>query len=371
MVIVVAGHVSGPMKGVFQLFDNIDTGLYDLSLFNFRLKKLSSDVHTENEFDKEAARRNVPVQFFWQSTFNYVSLIRQAIAFQKQGQFDAVQTHGFKPSFLGFFLRIFCGVKWVCFMHGTTNENLKVRFYYWLDNALQRFADRTIVVSSALKDKVLGGRNSHRVMVLHNAVQIEKPMPTSPSALPARQALQVPNDSQLLACVGRFSPEKGTDVLLNAFRMVQDHQRNCHLVLLGDGQEENHLRSLAEELRIADNVHFVGHTNTPGDFVKDADGLVLPSRSEGIPNVVLEAMAMGVPIVATSVGGVPEILEHGRTARLIAPEQPKALAEAILDLLNEPDSSRAMADAANQHVKQEFSVQVRVSKLASIYESIF
>ena len=365
MLIIATKGLSGPMKGVLQLLENMDSAEYEVSLYGFQITNREEDPLVSALRD-----RRIPVKLLIQKKGSYLSLCRQVVREIREGGVDVLQTHGFKPTFLGFVARLFCRVKWVCFMHGSTSENFKVRMYNALDSILQRWADRTVLVSESQRQKILGGRNTQRVRVLHNAVDIMSPMPVSADGQPVRDRLAIPNASRIVAAVGRFSPEKGIDVLLEAFAMLVRQVDNVHLVLVGDGQERSALEGQSAGLGIDGMVHFVGHSQTPGDYVAEADLLALPSRSEGIPNVVLEAMAMGKPVVATSVGGVPEIVDDGQTGRLVPPERPDLLAQGLAELLADPELRGKLASEGRRRVREAFSVEARVAKMQILYRDI-
>lgn len=365
MLLIAANNVSGPVKGVFQLIENMDPAEFEIKLYDFQYND-----EKEDDFLNAVQAWGISVGVLIQKNRSYFSLVRQVVREVREKGYDVVQSHGFKPTFLGFFTRLFCDVKWICFMHGTTSENLKVKMYNLVDNILQRGADRTVLVSEAQRQKVLGGSNLKRVHVLHNAVDVANPMPMSAETRPVRELFGIPTESKIILTVGRFSPEKGMDVLLEAFALLVSQVENVCLVLVGDGQERPAMEQQIDRLGLNDMVHFAGYTDTPGDYVAEADVLVLPSRSEGIPNAVLEAMAMGKPVVATAVGGVPEIIIDGISGRLVAPEQPDLLAQALTEVLNDPDLYQRFVIEGKRRVQEAFSIQARVAKLQTLYSDV-
>jgi glycosyltransferase involved in cell wall biosynthesis len=232
MLIIPAGQLTGPMKGVLQLIENSGPAEFDLRLYGFQFNDAE-----ESPLVRSLRERGIPVKQLVQKNRSYWSLSRQVIREIRENDYDILQTHGFKPTFLGFVAKLSCRAKWICFMHGTTNENMKVRMYNWLDSVLQRWADRTVLVSNAQRKKILGGQNTKRVQVLHNAVDIKNPMPMSPSTQSVQEQLAIGDGDKIIVAVGRLSPEKGTDVLLEAFALLTEDRTDVHLVLVGDGQE--------------------------------------------------------------------------------------------------------------------------------------
>ncbi len=365
MVVIAADNVSGPAKGIFQLFLHIKKSDAVLLLYNFKFNKNAPD-----DFVKEAKDLGIQVNLFEQKGKSYTSLILQAVKEVRSRKIDIIQTHGFKPSLLGFFAQLFCRVKWVCFLHGTTSENIKVKIYYLIENIAQQFATRTILVSEAQRGKIFKGYDESRVRILHNAINVEQPTPVSVESQPVREVLGLPADSRLLVVVGRFSPEKGVDIFLDAVSKLSMNENDIYAILVGDGQERKRLEAQTMALHIKNNVHFVGFTKTPGDFMIDADLVVVPSRSEGIPNAVLEAMTLGKPVVATAVGGIPEIIEDGVSGSLVPSERPDLLADAIKMLLNDPAMYNRFVVNGKKRMQESFSINQRVAKLVSCYNEV-
>jgi len=365
MLLIAANNVSGPVKGVFQLIENIDPAEFEIRLYDFQY-----NAAKENLLLNAVKERGIPFGVLIQRNRSYFSLVRQVVKEIREKGYDVLQTHGFKPTFLGFCARLVCGVKWICFMHGTTSENLKVKIYNLVDGILQRGADRTVLVSAAQRKKVLGGRDTGRVHVLHNAVDVARPMPMSAAPRPVREHFGIPDVNRIVVTVGRFSPEKGMDVLLDAFSLLVRQVENVCLVLVGDGQERPALEAQVGRLGLGGLVHFAGYSDTPGDFVAEADVLVLPSRSEGIPNAVLEAMAMGKPVVATAVGGVPEVIVDGTSGRLVASEHPAMLARGLEEVLTDPELYQRFVAEGKRRVQEAFSIEARVDKLQALYRDV-
>ena len=365
MLIIAAGNVSGPTKGLFQLMENSN-----LAKVNYHLYAIQYNGAQESVFLTAVRDRGIQVSFLAQWNKSYLYLVRQVVREVRENRFAIVQTHGYKPTFLGFFARMLCKVKWICFMHGTTCENTKVRIYNLIDNILQTAAHRTVLVSQSQRDRVFGGHNGCRVQVVHNAVDPRQPMPRSANASPLRARFAIPDNGRIVVAVGRLSPEKGLDVLLDAFALLVCQCDNVHLVLVGDGQERHALEEQRSRLQLGDLVHFAGYTETPGDYVAESDVLALSSRSEGIPNAVLEAMAMGKPVVATAVGGVPEIIEDGVSGRLVPPERPDLIARALSEVLMDANVYNRLAAQGKRRVEEAFSIRSRVDRLQSLYEDI-
>ncbi len=367
MVLVAAANINaGPVKGILQFIRNIKNENVEFLLFNF----WQHNNPVPDPFEAETLKLGIPCKFIRMGRHNYLLMILDTIRAIRENNITIFQTHGFKPAFLGLCAKILCNAKWICFMHGTTAENAKVRMYNLMNNLMQRFADRTVLVTENQRPKIWGGYNKKRVKVLHNAVDINHPVKLSENHVPIRESLSLPLTSKTIVVVGRLSPEKGIDIFLQALSVVAKENPNICGIIVGDGQEKEALTKQAAFLGISDKVRFVGFTNTPGDFMIDSDMIVLPSRSEGIPNVALEAMALGKPVVATAVGGTPEVIEHEKSGLLVPSENPQGMAQAILRVLNNKDLCVSLSQNALAQVREKFSIESRCSKLIEIYSEI-
>jgi glycosyltransferase involved in cell wall biosynthesis len=169
---------------------------------------------------------------------------------------------------------------------------------------------------------------------------------TGARSKPSLLDLGVPPGREHVLCIANLRPEKGHELLLAAFSEVARRRPSAHLVLIGDGSLRPSLEADARRLGIEPNTSFLGARRDARMFLDEASMLVLASRVEGLPVVIMEAFQAGVPVVATAVGGVPEVVKHEHNGLLVAPEDPRALARAILSILEDPTKRRTLADGA-------------------------
>lgn len=260
---------------------------------------------------------------------------------------DIVQTHNVKSHFFARWLGLDKRMPWIAFHHGYTNTGALDRMYSQLDYWSLRAAYRAVVVCGPFARVIeRRGVRRERVHIQHNSV---KPF-TTPRA----------DDGSILT-VGRLSAEKGHADLFEAVASLKD----ARLVVVGDGPERAKLERQASRLG---RVVMTGHRADVAPFYAAATVFALPSHSEGSPNVVLEAMAAGVPVVATAVGGVPEILDNGRTGLLVPPRDPVAMAAAIRRLLTEPETRRALAAAASAEVEAHYTPEAYCRSMTAFYQ---
>jgi glycosyltransferase involved in cell wall biosynthesis len=204
----------------------------------------------------------------------------------------------------------------------------------------------------------------HKVEVIHNAVPVE--WFARPAAAALRASLTGGQDLPLVLTVARLDAQKGHCDLLEAATHVPD----AHFVLAGDGPERGALETQAAALGIRDRVHFLGHRTDIPDLLAACDLFVLPSRYEGLPLSVLEAMAAGKPVVASAIPGTNEAVIHGETGFLVAPGRITAQADAIRRLLVDPALARRFGRAGQARVRQEFSAETMVARVVEVYEGL-
>ncbi|NSW78202.1 MAG: glycosyltransferase [Chthonomonadetes bacterium] len=247
-------------------------------------------------------------------------------------------------------------------LRGWTGHTLQVRFYEFLDKLFLRKHDLVVAVSPTQREIAIRyGVAPERAWWIPNALDIERLPPAIASADWSEQ-IGLKSDSVLIGGVGRLSKEKGFDFLLRAFVDVHRAHPDTVLVIAGDGIERERLRRLAKRLDMELHARFLGEIPNGAQLISGLNLLVLPSLSEGMPNVVLEAFAYKTPVVATAVGGVPELVKDGETGWLVPPRNPHALAQAIRDALSNPEEARRRAENAYRHLLANFTVEKQVDK---------
>jgi glycosyltransferase involved in cell wall biosynthesis len=234
----------------------------------------------------------------------------------------------------------------------------------WLDGLLLRLSTRVITISTAVTSRFDGRRQTEKVRVVYNGVD---PAYWAPSESRARtDALPT------VLCVGRLSPEKGQATLLQAIPLVRRRVPSVRVLFVGAdvAGEAERLRGLAERLGVGDAVEFRPWMPDPRPAFGEADLIALPSRSEGFGRVLVEAAFLGIPAVASRVGGIPEVVVDGHTGLLVPPGDPAALAHAVTTLLGDPDRRRAMGQAAHTHALARFTIRRHVDGVEGVYAEV-
>jgi len=261
-----------------------------------------------------------------------------------------IQSHAVKSHFLVRLAGLHRGRCWIAFHHGYTFTDMKVRIYNRLDRWSLPAASRVVTVCHPfVSTLVSAGVRPERITVQHNSVGAFLPS-DGDTVLRLRHTLGLPPDARVLLVVGRLSYEKGQADLIEALSILrrEDARRQLRLIIVGEGPDREHLKAGAKKAGVADWVIFAGHHADVSPYYTMSDLVVLPSHTEGSPNTLLEAMAAGLPIVATAVGGVPEIVTTEKEAILVEKQSPNGLAFAIDRVLKDADLRRRTSEGARK-----------------------
>ena len=277
---------------------------------------------------------------------------------------DIVETHSVKSHFLMRMTGMHRKHRWIAFHHGYTWTSTRTRIYNRLDRLSLPSAMKVVTVcrpfGCALEEI---GVNRERIVIQHNSVRPFVPAADDQVAQ-LRRRLGIAMGTTVLLAVGRLSAEKGQFDLIRAMKLLR--KRKLRLLIVGEGPDRRRLRDIARTLRLADSVTFVGHQADVTPYYTLADLMVLPSHTEGSPNCLLEAMAAGLPVVATAVGGVPEIVSTENAAILVEKGNPSALAQAISQVLDD-ELLRAQLLTAARKTAKAYSPESYCDALLSLY----
>jgi glycosyltransferase involved in cell wall biosynthesis len=256
-----------------------------------------------------------------------------------------------------------------------TAERNVVRRSAWqrlLERGLDRMTDRYLVNSAAIVTELVsrGGLSSDKMQVIHNGIDLAGLPAFDPDRRPARAALGFDPARRLVAQVGRLEPQKDYPTFLAAAARVAATVADVDFLIVGEGRLDSSLREEAARLGIADRVRFTGVRNDVPALLGAVDVLALTSRWEGLPNVVIEAMATGAVAVATDVGGARELIVPGETGDVVAVGCADLVADAILRLLADPARASRLALAARARVEERFAVGAMVRRTEAAYAEL-
>jgi glycosyltransferase involved in cell wall biosynthesis len=366
-----ATTVTGPAKNLVE--------------FHRQLQKLPQPpVHLEiatfqrgnpdNEFTRTIQSIGIPLHRVQERSAFDAGVLGQIKSLLSQLKPDIVQTHAIKSHFL---LRLSGEYKtrpWIAFHHGYTFTSKRLLLYNRLDRWSLRAAQRVLTVNKSFaKDLISQGIAPGKITVLHNAIDPAWGARASDSSLRARtrRELGLKDIETVLLIVGRLSLEKSHVLLVQAMARLGQllPEVPVRLLIVGDGPEKSAVEQAAQSAGCLEQIVFIGHTPDVLPYYAAADIAVLASRTEGSPNSLLEAMVASLPIVATNVGGIPEIATPGETALLIPPDNVENLASALAQTITQPEESKAMGRRAHAAVLEHFTPEHRAQVLCDFYAS--
>jgi glycosyltransferase involved in cell wall biosynthesis len=323
---------------------------------------------TQHPLVKAAADAGIPVeQIADRGALSPGALLRIAGLLQRQRP-ALLHTYEYKTDLLGLVATrlVRSDARLVATVNGYTGADAKLSFYEMADVPVLRHYQSLITVSEALRSQLLAqGFPANRVITVPNACQ---PMSVTPSQVAAtRLALGLDPGQPVTAFVGRLSPEKGPQYLLQAVPQVLAAQSAARFLIVGEGPQRAELEALTRRLGLEGSVRFLGYRDDVSVLFALSNVVVVPSLREAFGLVLLEAMAQARPVVATRVGGIPEVVEAGLTGLLVPPADPTALAQAILDLLQNPEKAATMGRRGQAVVAEGFSPALMAQRVMNVY----
>ena len=293
-------------------------------------------------------------------------VVRWLVNFIRRQQIDILHTHEPKSRLYGAIAAWRSGVPQVTTLHGWTRNGFVTTLVEALDILSLRLADRIVAVSSGVAGEIQrAGIRAKKIEVIPNGIDFVG-LRVNVAGRDLRASLglaKVP----VVGAVGSLDGNKGHSLLLEAARLVADAGVDASYLIVGDGAEKQNLESLARNLGLSDRVRLAGYQSNVAAFYRVMDLFVLTSYREGTPMVLLEAMAMGKPVISMSVGGVPDVVAHSVHGFLLKDRTPQKLAAAILQLLREPKTAKRLAEAGCRRIEEEFSA----SRMAERYERVY
>ncbi len=287
---------------------------------------------------------------------------------------NVVCVHGYKAGLLGLRAGRKCGIPVVAVSRGWTGESWKVRLYEKLDRLVLRRMNKVICVSHGQADKVRNAEVSRdKICVIRNAIRTERfsrvPDPEFRQRLLAIFGANPPQ--HIIGAAGRLSPEKGFDVLIEAAAlMARGGDASFGIVLFGAGFLRDELQRRIDANGLGSRFILAGFTAELDGYMPHLDAFVQSSHTEGLPNVLLEAAAACVPVVATNVGGTAEVVVHGETGLLVPPGDADALAEGLKRLLSEPELRASLQQAGRQRVLKDFTFAAQAAAYRQLFQSL-
>ncbi|MCW1311247.1 MAG: glycosyltransferase [Candidatus Parvarchaeota archaeon] len=281
----------------------------------------------------------------------------------KQNNYDLVHVHLFPSDLFCAFVSLFIErkVKFIFSEHSIYNRRRSIRIYKPIDLFVYSRYEKIICVSDLVRDELIKyiPKLCSKTVVIKNAIPI------------IGELQENRHKVYDVLFVGRLEDVKGVDILIKAIDIIKkENSRDLVVGVVGEGPLKEEYKKLVKELNLEDNFRFLGVRRDIDGLMKISKVFVLPSRWEGLPMVILEAMANGIPIIATNVGGIPEVIEDGVDGFLVKPEDPSALSERILLALNNPSITEQLKRNAFEKVKKEYSIEKYTERILNLYKEI-
>jgi len=332
------------------------------------------------EFTERIKRSAKIVPFDLRNRFDFTKIF-QLVKIIKQKNIEIIHSQGGRADFFARVAARLASVPAVISTIAMPVEGfdvglIKKIIYLVLDRFSERFVDRYIVVSEALRKRLIEKHKipAKKIVKIYNGVEIDSDarclMPDARKKI--MQELMIPENVMLAGTIGRLVWQKGLPYFIQAIKEINARwkMQDVRYLIVGEGKERNNLEKKIKYLGLSDKVIFTGFCSDIKEILYSLDVFVLPSIREGQPIVLLEAMAMETPIVATDIEGVNETIVDGITGILVPPKNPSALAEAIVCLLKDKKKAQEMGQAGRMVVKEKFNLKDKMEQHKRLYETI-
>lgn len=299
-----------------------------------------------------------------------VSVVSRMLKICRERNVSIWHGHDYKSDALGLVLRKFHPMKLVSTVHGWGVTSKKTPLYHAVDRFSLKSYDRVICVSDKLLSECLdAGVPIGKLCEIDNAIDLSS-YKSLTEKREARTGFNIDPEKPVVVTVGRLSKEKAFDVLIQSFADLLATGLAATLLIAGDGPERESLQNQVASDGVADSVRLIGHVADPQDVYAAADVFALSSTSEGLPNSLLEAMACGVPVVATAVGAVPSVVTDESNGLLCPAGDASTLTLALNRLLSNEALRDQFSAAARDTIENRYSFKRRMQKIAAVYDGV-
>lgn len=282
---------------------------------------------------------------------------------------DLICIHGYKANIIGRIASWGAGIPLVAISRGWTGEDRKIRFYEWFDRLFLRLANHVVAVSAGQQKKILAcGVSQEKVTVIHNAINLAE----FPEAVGhfLRRELGLPDDAIIVASAGRLSPEKNYATMIEASHHLIKNNPKIYFVIFGEGVLRQKLEAQIAATGLTGRFLLPGFRTDLQRVMHDIDIFMLPSFTEGLPNVVLEAFAARKPVVATRVGGTPEVVQDGISGFLTRPDEPEQMTRHLETLADDPILRLQMGQAGYTYIEKQFCFSAQTEAYERLYTGL-
>jgi len=358
LYVITGTGTGGAEKALLELVRRIDRRRYRVAVCSVKRPGIYADrlVASTDEFYSlglsEAAG--------WRAVVNFPLALLRLIMVMRLVRPQIMHCFLFRASMLGRLAACLCrGPAVIAAVRVNEQSSAKYFFERLTRSMLSCYTAVSEEVRCAMIERAHAA--SEKIHTIYNGIECvaDAPGPRAHTGMETRIAL-----------IGRLHRQKGHSILLEAVKIILESGKRVHLYLAGDGPDEASLRQQVIDLELGDAVSFSGVVDDVFAFMADIDIVVLPSLWEGMPNILLEAMAAGRPIVATRLAGIEELVQDGESAVLCEPGRPEPLAEAIMRLMDDSELAGRLARAARRDVEERFDISQTIAQTQALYESL-
>jgi glycosyltransferase involved in cell wall biosynthesis len=318
------------------------------------------------EIERKAERYHAPLvsipdrgPWDWQ-------VVKQLLAVCRREKVAIWHGHDYKTNALGLLLAKFHRMRLVTTVHGWVHHTARTPLYYKIDRwSLRRYETVFCVSDDLYRTCAEVGVPERNLILLENGIDTAEYTRRLTTA-EAKTTLGIPTNTPLVGAVGRLEPEKAFDVLIRAIKPLGD----TNLVIVGEGHDRPRLEGIVKELGMTDRVRLVGWRSDVRSFFEAMDVFALSSQREGLPNVLLEAMALGTPCVATRIAGIPKLIADRVSGRLVEPNDVDSLSKAVAELQADELLRAGYAAAARRTIEDRYSFAARMERMTRVYDGL-
>lgn len=362
----------GAEKVSLNFLQNVNRELFELHPIVF-FRPWEADTIFLKELNKENfSVCKIPVSL---GKHDHLWLFRRfgmIFSFLKRGHFDLLHTHGYVSDIIGILSATILKIPTIATCHGFIENDRKLALYNGFDRLVLRFSDRIIAVSADIKKNLIEyGIEENRIRTIPNSVKTDIDEGSFLShKQETRQHVGLSERDFVLGYVGRLSPEKGIRHLINAVALARRGGCPAKLFIIGEGSEKDELRVFARKEELKDHVVFAGFQSDVAQVFPAMDVFVLPSLTEGTPMALLEAMAHGIPVIASAVGQIPEIIDSGKSGFLVQPARPEDIRDKIILLYNDGILRNKIGKAGQRKIKEQFDIKAWTKQIETEYLTV-
>ena len=371
-VLATVTDFGGAEKVVLSLIKNITCELFELVPIIFTKPSLINNIFSK-ELDKTSKRyHTIFVNSYKIKYLNPLVNIIETYKLLKKDNLNLIHTHGYRADVIGISLAKLMGLPVVSTCHGFISNDINLALYNKLDRFVLRFAHKIIAVSIGIKnDLIRSGINESHLLMIQNAVEVNSNLELFiQNRRNKRQEYNLTEKEFVIGYIGRLSEEKGVKYLIEATSMLNDLNRFIRVLIIGEGPQKKELEDLVKKVNMEDKIFFVGFQSDIENWLPAIDVFVLPSLTEGTPMSLLEAMANGIPVVASAVGGVPQVVDSGKNGILVAPGKPEEIVDAVNRLYQDETLRKTVHEEGKKTIELKFNASKWIKQIEAEYLKI-